>query len=142
VADFGTGNMKLPTDTNEFTGPDLTPVIDVVFLLLIFFLVATRYDQEEKELTVVLPEVTQAQPLSMTPELVINVMRTGQYKIAQSEIDEQQLASIIRESHKNNPQQSALIRGDGDVALKHAVRVMGLCNEVGMDYRIAALEER
>mgnify|MGYP002630705019 CR=1 FL=1 len=134
--------MKLPTDTNEFTGPDLTPVIDVVFLLLIFFLVATRYDQEEKELTVVLPEVTQAQPLSMTPELVINVMRTGQYKIAQSEIDEQQLASIIRESHKNNPQQSALIRGDGDVALKHAVRVMGLCNEVGMDYRIAALEER
>lgn len=134
--------MKLPSDANEFTGPDLTPVIDVVFLLLIFFLVATRYDQEEKELAVVLPEVTQAQPLSMTPELVINVMRTGQYKIAQSEIDEKQLASIIRESHKNNPQQSALIRGDGDVALKHAVRVMGLCNEVGMDYRIAALEKR
>ncbi|MDA1229466.1 MAG: biopolymer transporter ExbD [Planctomycetota bacterium] len=134
--------MKLPYDTNDFTGPDLTPVIDVVFLLLIFFLVATRYDQEEKELAVVLPEVTQAQPLSMTPELVINVMRTGQYKIAQTEIDEQQLSRIIRESHKNNPQQSALIRGDGDVALKHAVRVMGLCNQVGMDYRIAALEER
>ena len=36
----------------------------------------------------------------------------------------------------------ALIRGDGEVALKHAVRVMGLCNAVGMDYRIAALEER
>ena len=134
--------MKLPVETNDFAGPDLTAVIDVVFLLLIFFLVATRYDQEERELDVVLPEVTQAKPLSMTPELVINVLRTGQYKIAQSEIDEQQLAGIIRESHRNNPQQSALIRGDGDVALKHAVRVMGLCNQVGMDYRIAALEER
>ena len=134
--------MKLPADTNDFAGPDLTAVIDVVFLLLIFFLVATRYDQEERELDVVLPEVTQAKPLSMTPELVINVMRSGQYKIAQSEMDERQLAAIIRESYKNNPQQSALIRGDGDVALKHAVRVMGLCNEVGMDYRIAALEER
>jgi biopolymer transport protein ExbD len=130
--------MKLPADTNEFSGPDLTPVIDVVFLLLIFFLVATKYDQEERELDIVLPEVTQAKPLSMTPELVINVMRTGQYKVAQNEINEQQLASVIRQSYKSNPQQSALIRGDGDVALKHAVRVMGLCNKVGMDYRIAA----
>ena len=44
----------------------MTPVIDVVFLLLIFFLVATEYHQEERELDVVLPEVTQAQPLAMT----------------------------------------------------------------------------
>ena len=78
----------------------------------------------------------------MTPELVINVMRTGTYKIVKSEMDEVQLGSVIRESYKNNPHQSALIRGDGEVALKHAVRVMGLCNAVGMDYRIAALEER
>ena len=134
--------MKLPIDTNDFEGPNLTPVIDVVFLLLIFFLVATRYDQEERELDIVLPEVTQAQPLSMTPELVINVMRTGTYKIVQSEMDEVQLGRVIRESYKNNPHQSALIRGDGEVALKHAVRVMGLCNAVGMDYHIAALEER
>ncbi|HQZ69219.1 MAG TPA: biopolymer transporter ExbD [Planctomycetaceae bacterium] len=134
--------MKIAVPTEDFAGPDLTPVIDVVFLLLIFFLVATRYDQEERELEVVLPEVTQAQPLSMTPELVINVMRTGKYKIVQVEMDERQLSSIIRETHKKNPHQSALIRGDGEVALKHAVRVMGLCNEVGMDYRIAALEER
>ena len=117
-------------------------MIDVVFLLLIFFLVATRYDQEERELDVVLPQVTQAQPLSMTPELIVNVLRDGQYKIVQSEVSEQQLGRIIHESHKNNPHQSVLIRGDGDVALKHAVRVMGLCNEVGMDYRIAAQEER
>ena len=85
--------MKISVPTEDFAGPDLTPVIDVVFLLLIFFLVATRYDQEERELEVVLPEVTQAQPLSMTPELVINVMRTGKYKIVQVEMDERQLGS-------------------------------------------------
>ena len=117
-------------------------MIDVVFLLLIFFLVATRYDQEEKELAVVLPEVTQAQPLSMTPELVINVMKDGKYRVVQQEMNESQLRQIIQETHRNNPHQSALIRGDGEVALKHAVRVMGLCNKVGMDYRIAALEQR
>ena len=134
--------MKLPKETDDFKGPDLTPVIDVVFLLLIFFLLATRYDQEEKELAVVLPEVTQAQPLSMTPELVINVMKDGKYRVVQQEMNESQLRQIIQETHRNNPHQSALIRGDGEVALKHAVRVMGLCNKVGMDYRIAALEQR
>lgn len=134
--------MKLPSESRDFEGPNLTPVIDVVFLLLIFFLVATRYDQEERELDVVLPEVTQAQPLSMTPELVINVMRDGKFRIVQQEVTEQQLSQVLRESHENNPHQSALIRGDGDVALKYAVRVMGLCNRVGMEYRIAALEER
>ena len=134
--------MKLPKSDEPPLGIDLTPVIDVVFLLLIFFLVATRYDQEEKELDIILPEVTQAQPLSMTPELVINVLRDGTYRVVQSEYGEDQLMALIHEAHRNNPHQSALIRGDGDTALKHAVRVMGFCNEVGMDYRIAALQQR
>ena len=38
--------MKLPDDSQEADGPNLTPVIDVVFLLLIFFLVATEYAAE------------------------------------------------------------------------------------------------
>ena len=36
---------------------------------------------------------------------------------------------------------SALIRGDGDSALRYAVRVMGMCNKVEMRYRIAALQQ-
>lgn len=134
--------MKLPPSNEPPLGIDLTPVIDVVFLLLIFFLVATRYDQEERELDVILPEVTEARPLSMTPELVINVLRDGTYRVVQSEYEDDQLMALLREAHRNNPHQSALIRGDGETALKHAIRVMGFCNQVGMDYRIAALQER
>ena len=133
--------MKLPQDAQELEGPNLTPVIDVVFLLLIFFLVATRYDQEERELDITLPEVTQAQPLSMTPELVINVTKDGRFRIVRREYSEPQLQALINESKRNNPHQSVLIRGDGESALKHAVRVMGLCNRAGMDYRIAALQK-
>lgn len=133
--------MKLPEDTSDSEGPNLTPVIDVVFLLLIFFLVATRYDQEEKELDIDLPEVAQAQPMSMTNDLIINISNDGRYKIVRTEYSEPQLAQIIAQAKKNNPTQLALIRGDGDSALKFAVRVMGLCNEAGMDYRIAALQQ-
>ena len=133
--------MRLPQDTADADGPNLTPVIDVVFLLLIFFLVATRYDQEERELDIDLPEVTQAQPLSMTQELIINITEDGKYRVVRKDFSEEQLASLISRAKENNPHQSVLIRGDGDSSLKFAVRVMGLCNKAGMDYRIAALQE-
>ncbi|MDA0590830.1 MAG: biopolymer transporter ExbD [Planctomycetota bacterium] len=133
--------MKLPVDSSESDGPNLTPVIDVVFLLLIFFLVATEYHDAERELDVTLPEVAQAQPLAMTPELIVNITNEGRYKVAAQEYGEPELAALIAQAKKNNPQQSTLIRGDGDSALRYAVRVMGLCNKVKMPYRIAALQE-
>jgi len=133
--------MRLPEESVDDAGPDLTPVIDVVFLLLIFFLVATEYHQEERELDVVLPEVTQAQPLAMTKELIVNITKAGVYKVAGRDYDEQQLYRLIREAKENNPQMTALIRGDGQSALRHAVRVMGMCNKVQMKYRIAALQQ-
>ncbi len=133
--------MKLPADSAESEGPNLTPVIDVVFLLLIFFLVATEYHDAERELDVALPEVAQAQPLAMTPELIVNITNEGRYKVAAQEYAEQELAAMIAQAKKNNPQQSTLIRGDGDSALRYAVRVMGFCNKVKMRYRIAALQE-
>ena len=133
--------MKLPQDTADQDGPNLTPVIDVVFLLLIFFLVATRYDQQERELDIELPEVTQAQPLSMTPELIVNVGRDGKYTIATNEYSETQLAALIAEAKRNNPHQRVLIRGDGEVPLRFAVRVMGFCNQAEMEYQIAAIQE-
>jgi biopolymer transport protein ExbD len=132
--------MKLPTDNFQSEGPNLTPVIDVVFLLLIFFLVATRFDQEELELAIQLPEVVQAQPITMTQGLVINVTKDGTFKVVSNVYSRQQLGTLIREARRNNPHQTALIRGDGDSALKHTATVMGLCNREGMDYRIAALQ--
>ena len=134
--------MKLPIDSADAEGPNLTPVIDVVFLLLIFFLVATQYNQEEREVDITLPEVAEAQPLSMTSEIIVNITDDGKYKVATKEYSEAELSSLLSQAKKNNPHQTMLIRGDGESNLKFAVRVMGMCNKVEMEYRIAALQER
>ena len=56
----------------------MTPLIDVVFLLLIFFLVATRFEQEDRELDVVLPSASEAQPMTVQPEeLFVNIAEDG-----------------------------------------------------------------
>jgi biopolymer transport protein ExbD len=46
---------------------ELTPVIDMVFLLLIFFLVATTFQQSEREMQIALPEAEAAGPISAVP---------------------------------------------------------------------------
>ena len=134
--------MRLPLTDSDSEGPNLTPVIDVVFLLLIFFLVATRFDQEERELTVQLPVVVQAQPLSMTSEVIVNINRTGEFTVSQQTYTEAQLLTILQEARRNNPHQSVLIRADGKTAWEYGVRVMGLCNRAEIDnYRVAALQD-
>ena len=134
--------MKLPDDSQEADGPNLTPVIDVVFLLLIFFLVATEYAAEERELDVNLPEVAQAQPLSMTAQLIVNETKDGTFKVVREEYNLGQLQTILMEARENNPQQTCLIRGDGESMLKFAVQVMDVCNKADMDYQIAAIQKR
>ena len=60
--------------------PNLTPMIDVVFLLLIFFLVAARFDEQERELPANLPQVVSAEPLAMTTDLIVNITKGGKFK--------------------------------------------------------------
>ena len=135
--------MRLPPSEPELGMPNMMPLIDVVFLLLIFFLLASRFEQEERELKVVLPEVAEAQPLALTQELVINITPEGKYLVARQEYSEGQLAALLGQAHRNNPQQAVLIRGDGRAAWKHGVRVMGLCNKARIDkYRVAAIQEK
>ncbi len=138
--------MRLPSSEPELGIPNMMPLIDVVFLLLIFFLMASRFEQEERKekfVPVVLPEVAEAQPLAMTQELVINITAEGKYVIAQKEYREDQLAALLERTRKNNPHQSVLIRGDGRAAWKYGVRVMGLCNKAKIDnYRVAAIQEK
>lgn len=133
--------MKLPAAQYDDSGPNLTPVIDVVFLLLIFFLVATTYEQAEKELEVDIPESAKAQPYADTRDLVVNILRDGTVKIEGKTYDVRRLRVVIAKARENNPTQRVFIRADGDSALRHAVTVMGFCNDVEMPYRVATIEQ-
>ena len=56
----------------------LTPLIDVVFLLLIFFLVTSEFEEEERRLDIVLPSATSAVPMTSKPrEVVVDIDASG-----------------------------------------------------------------
>ncbi len=119
---------------------DFTPMIDMVFNLLIFFLVATRFEEEERSMDVTLPSASAAVPLTVRPrELVVNVDKDGRYFVYRREVTVQQLSEMLQEASTSNPgRQTVLIRADRQCPWQFVVKAMDLCNKAGIrDYRPA-----
>jgi biopolymer transport protein ExbD len=113
----------------------LTPLIDVVFLLLIFFLVATRFAEEDREMELPLPEASEAMPLTMAPkEMFINITEAGEYFVGLQKVDERELEQILRRALADNPHQTVTISADRKVAFQQVVTAGNLCNRVGIEY--------
>ena len=118
----------------------LTPLIDVVFLLLIFFLVATRFSEEERELDVVLPEASEAQPLIAEPKQVfVNIDRDGKYFMGGQQLNVAQLEGALKQAWTNNPSRvEVVIRGDRQSHWQHIATAMNLCNKANIrNYKAA-----
>ena len=85
--------MKIPVDQEE--GADLvnlTPLIDVVFLLLIFFMVTAKFQEDERDLSVVVPEAENGDPIQDLPEtMFVNVRKDGSYHVGSQRIDRDEL---------------------------------------------------
>lgn len=118
---------------------DLTPLIDVVFQLIIFFLVATEFDSEDRELDVTLPKASEARPLTAEPtELFVNIDKDGVYFMNGKKHSLEEVENLLREAKVNNPlSQSVILRADKAVALDYVVAVMNACNRAQIaDYTI------
>jgi biopolymer transport protein ExbD len=128
---------------------DMTPIIDCVFQLLLFFLVASRFEEEsrtgtEGELAAELPSAAEAMPLVAKPrEVIVNVNRQGRFIVSSQALSEPDLAALFHRAVTDNPgRQTVLIRGDERANWKYVARVMSLCNQAGIkDYRVAVVPE-
>lgn len=122
---------------------NITPMIDIVFLLLIFFMVTSRFAAEDRELEVTLPSASSAMPLIVQPqEMFVNVDRAGGYFVNGRTYDVPSLGVLLRQAETNNPGQRVIIRADKAVAFDHVVAVMDLCNQAGIvGYSVATATE-
>jgi len=109
---------------------NLTPMIDVVFLLLIFFMVATKFAEIERDLQVNPPSARDAQPVTAAPkELIVNVRRDGQFTVAGVEYPAEDLDRLIARAVEENPDQAVVVRGDRKAILQLPVEVLNLCEK-------------
>jgi len=127
--------MIRANDPNESTGVsiELTPIIDMVFLLLIFFLVATTFQQTEREMQIALPAASSAGPISASlRELIINVDADGRIIVSGATMTGEELTSLVEDAVANNPDQKVTVRGDRDTSYANIVRVLDICKGAGI----------
>ena len=94
---------------------EMTPLIDMVFLLLIFFLVATTFHQTEREMQIALPPAAFTGPISTAlREIIINVDSDGSIIVSGRTIEPDDLRAMIAQAVEANPDQKVTLRGDTD----------------------------
>lgn len=112
---------------------ELTPVIDIVFLLLIFFLVATTFQQSEREMQIALPEAESGGPISVSlRELVVNIQADGAIIVSGRNVSVEDLRTIISEAVDANPEQKVTVRADRDATYNRVVGVLDVCKASGI----------
>ncbi len=121
----------------------MTPLIDVVFLLLIFFLVASRLSQEDRELDIPLPSAANAMPMTVEPqEMIVNIDQSGAIVVNSQVLNDEQFESLLLQSLADNPLgQAVLIRADRRVPLQTPVNVMDICLKNGANYSLSIADQ-
>ena len=112
----------------ELPAFQFTAMIDVVFLLLCFFITTSVFSQWEMEVDVVLPTAKSAKmPERLPGEVIINRSRDGRISITQQVLTREDLASRLTRLSHFFPGQSVVIRADKQTSYEQLVGVIDLC---------------
>jgi biopolymer transport protein ExbD len=125
--------MKFQSRQPEPANMQLAPMIDIVFLLLIFFIVTWQYTRAETELSVSVPTAQEgADPQRQIGEIVINVLADNSIRVEGTTVDLEQLLDKLSKIAKEYENQPVRIRGDGGVQYQRIVEVIDTCQKAGI----------
>ena len=111
----------------------LAPMIDIVFLLLIFFIVTWQFSRSETELNVSVPTAEEGSELNRPKgEIIINVLQDGVIRVEGVTVDLGQLHDKLAAIARHFENQPVRIRGDGEVAYQRIVEVIDTCQKAGI----------
>jgi len=114
---------------------NMTPMVDMVFLLIIFFLTATTFSEKEREQDVLLPSVRGGKSLSRQLEnkLIINVLQDGTLSVYGGPLEQDELVGVVQE-RKNRALKplKVMVRADRRTPYGHVARTLGLVERAGV----------
>jgi len=120
--------MPLKVEAPEEPSMNMTPMIDIVLLLVIFFMVGTQFSESESEFEIDLPTVAAAQPLTGGPDvLTVSVLRDGSYRLGERAVSLGELERELRAAQARFAQQAVVVRGDGQGLYQPVMSVLDLC---------------
>jgi biopolymer transport protein ExbD len=111
----------------------LTSMLDVIFLLLCFFVTASVYSQWESEISIQLPSAeTSDEPNRLPGEVIVNVTESGNVRLNGMNVELPDLEKRLSKLSKIYPDQSVIIRADRVTKYEHLVKVIDTCRKAGV----------
>lgn len=125
--------MRLDTDDDDDIGVDMAPLIDCVFLLLIFFLVSTTMKKPEREIPVELPAPALSASATSSVNLqTLTIDAEGKFFWGETPVGQRELQEKIREYAALDPAARLRIRVDRNASSRFLVQVLDLCAYEGL----------
>jgi biopolymer transport protein ExbD len=127
-------SMPLKTNRDEQPTINLTPMIDIVFLLIIFFMVGTKFSElteAEKHIDLSVPSVAEATALTSAPKnRVISVFRDGRIQLDQQQVTLAQLKTELQRAKTQYAKIGVVVRGDATSYYQNVADVLATCQSV------------
>jgi biopolymer transport protein ExbD len=119
--------------TFHHPGIQLAPLVDVLLLLLIFFLLTWNAARNENELDVKVPKASAAKEKSApVGDVVVNVKADGNVVVNRRTLTSAELTDLLKNLVQLNSEQAVIIRGDEAGAYKNIIGVLNICTEAGI----------
>ena len=138
--------MPLKTHLAEEPVINMMPLIDIVFWLLVYFLLGTKFNEMERQIELKVPQVAEAGALTAAPERkVVNVYRDGTLTLDKQVVSLGQLRSRLASARGQYQDLGVLVRGDSVSEFQRVADVLNTCKQAGIQelgIAVLPLEEK
>ena len=124
--------MQFGSDRRDAPRLDMTPLIDVIFQLLLFFMLSTTF-RNTPSFEVQLPEVSSDQMIQEDQTWTLMVSKSGQLSSEQGVILKEDLEGVLQDELRLNPQVSLVIEADEGLEHGAVVELMDIAQEAGIE---------
>ena len=125
--------MKFKRSESKAPQLALTSMLDVIFLLLCFFVTVSVFSQWESEIAIKLPKAASAdEPERLPGEIIVNILKDGAVKVNGMAITAEELGRRLGKVVQFYPGQAVIIRADEEVRYEKLIKVIDTCRDAGI----------
>jgi len=122
-------SLKFTRPKSEAVRLELAPLIDVIFQLLIFFMISSSFLYPS--LSINLPKIETPEPSDQHQELVLSVAKGGSYFLNGEPTQKELLPGMLKQALESNDRKSLFFHADNSIPYQQVVEVMNLANAAG-----------
>ncbi len=118
----------------EPTPMQLAPLVDVLFLLVIFFAVTSHYAKNEQVMDISVPAADEGQEKETrnVGEIIINIKSAGEIIVNGQQLTEEELLNKLQNIASTYKDQPVILRGDEVAEYKYVINVLNTCQKAGI----------